>query len=274
MAITFIHYCILISQKEERQRRDQFVTDFNNKYEISDEGDLSHHLGVKYELDRERCILCTHQGRYIDSILAKLGMETCNPKSTPLSEHVKTYKTTDKDRCMEAKHSLYHSIVCSLQYLSTMTQLDISFATRELSRYMADPSSMHLQLAKWVLAYLKGSKECSLTFCSGDKDILSGYSDSTWGNDPETRRSVSGYVFLLHGTAVSWKSKLENTVALSLTEAEYHRLRPTVIYEDNEGCIAMVKNPVSREKAKHWHINIKRGHAGRWFNQAAAPNDN
>eukprot|EP00961_Rhodomonas_salina_P055946 750939-Rhodomonas_salina.1 len=204
-------------------------------------------------------------------------METCNPKSTPLPAHVKTYNTTDKDRCTEAEHSLYRSIVGSLQYLSTMTRPDIAFATSELSRYMADPSRTHLQMAKWVLAYLKGSKERGLTFRSGDEDILSGYSDSTWGNDPETRRSVSGYVFLLHGTAVSWKSKLENTVALSSTEAEYQaiarasqeaaylrqllselgspQLRPTVIYEDNEGCIAMVKNPVSREKAKH--IDIK-----------------
>eukprot|EP00961_Rhodomonas_salina_P134522 1809603-Rhodomonas_salina.2 len=144
---------------------------------------------------------------------------------------------------------------------------------------MADPSKMHLQLAKHVLAYLKGSKERGLTFRSGDEEVLSGFSDSTWGNDPETRQSVSGYVFLLHGTAVSWKSKLEGTVALSSTEAEYQaiacasqeaaylrqlltklgspQLCPTVIYEDNKGCIAMVKNPVSREKAKHIDIKVK-----------------
>eukprot|EP00961_Rhodomonas_salina_P122014 1642812-Rhodomonas_salina.1 len=106
-----------------------------------------------------------------------------------------------------------------------------------------------------------------------------GYSDSTWGNDPETRRSVSGFVFLLHGATVSWKSKLESTVALSSSEAEYQaiarasqeaaylrsflaqlgvpQLAPTVIFEDNEGCIAMVKNPVSREKAKHIDIKVK-----------------
>eukprot|EP00961_Rhodomonas_salina_P260599 3521731-Rhodomonas_salina.1 len=87
--VAYVDDCILISPKEERQRRDQFVTDFNNKYEITDEGDLSHHLGVNYERDRERGILRAHQGRYIDSILAKFGMETCNPKSTPLPAHVK-----------------------------------------------------------------------------------------------------------------------------------------------------------------------------------------
>ncbi len=35
------------------------------------------------------------------------------------------------------------------------------------------------------------------------------------------------------------------------------QLTPTVIYEDNQGCIALVKNPVAREKAKHIDIKVK-----------------
>ena len=35
------------------------------------------------------------------------------------------------------------------------------------------------------------------------------------------------------------------------------QLEPTVIYEDNEGAIAMVKNPGAREKAKHIDIKVK-----------------
>lgn len=32
------------------------------------------------------------------------------------------------------------------------------------------------------------------------------------------------------------------------------QIKPTVIYEDNEGCIAMCKNPVQRERSKHIYI--------------------
>lgn len=100
-----------------------------------------------------------------------------------------------------------------------------------------------------------------------------GYSDSDWGNDIDTRRSVSGLVFLLHGAGVSWKSKMQPTVALSTAEAEYmaasqaaqealylrhllcdlgyEQTGPTTIYEDNQGCIAMSKNPVMRDRCKH-----------------------
>ena len=41
-------------------------------------------------------------------------------------------------------------------------------------------------------------------------------SDSDWA----TRHSTSGYIFWLNNGAVSWKSKKQNSVALSSTEAE------------------------------------------------------
>src|SRR6185312_6552756 len=48
-----------------------------------------------------------------------------------------------------------------------------------------------------------------------------GYADSSWGEDLSTRRSQSGYVFIHANAAISWNSKLQTTVALSSTEAEY-----------------------------------------------------
>eukprot|EP00961_Rhodomonas_salina_P040238 540673-Rhodomonas_salina.1 len=259
--VAYVDDCLLINPKEQRDLREKFVKDFNAKYEITDEGDLSLHLGVNYVRDRTRGTLHCSQSAYIAAILDKFGMTNCNPVNTPLPPNVKTYKSTPEDALGESDHALYRSIVGSLQYLATMTRADLAFATSELSRYLSAPSKTHLQLAKHVLAYLKGTPDRGLTFKTGGDEILSGYSDATWANDPETRRSVSGYVFLLNGTAVSWKSKLEHTVALSSSESEYQaiaraaqeasylrqllkelgapQLSPTTIFEDNEGCIAM-----------------------------------
>ena len=39
--------------------------------------------------------------------------------------------------------------------------------------------------------------------------------------DVDTSRSTSGYVMTYAGGAVSWQSRLQKTVALSTTEAEY-----------------------------------------------------
>jgi len=79
------------------------------------------------------------------------------------------------------------------------------------------------------------------------------------------------------GALISWKTKKQPTVALSTCEAEYIALATTIqeclylkqllkdldkcqysqpeIYEDNQGTIALAKNPVSRQRCKH--VDVK-----------------
>ncbi|KAL0292258.1 UNVERIFIED_CONTAM: Secreted RxLR effector protein [Sesamum calycinum] len=56
--------------------------------------------------------------------------------------------------------------------------------------------------------------------CSEDVKLV-GYVDSNYANDRDNRRSTTSYVFTLCGACISWKSQLQNIVALSTTEAEY-----------------------------------------------------
>jgi hypothetical protein len=100
--------------------------------------------------------------------------------------------------------------------------------------------------------------------------------DADWAGDSATRRSTTGYLTLCHGNVVSWKSKLQPTVCLSSSEAEYVALSatsqevvwlrkilfelghdqssPTVVFEDNQGAIALSENPVFHARTKHISI--------------------
>jgi hypothetical protein len=109
--------------------------------------------------------------------------------------------------------------------------------------------------------------------------VLSGYSDSDWAGDYDTRKSTSGFVFGVGSAAISWSSKLQATVALSTCEAEYigqtnaakeaiwlrrlldeiqpktaNQPRATIIYCDNQGAIALAKNPQFHARTKHIDI--------------------
>lgn len=75
-------------------------------------------------------------------------------------------------------------------------------------------------MVKTILKYLKGSKDQSIVYSGGTLNIK-GYSDSDWAGDKDSRKSISGYVFILNGSPVSWCSKRQPTVAFSSTEAEY-----------------------------------------------------
>eukprot|EP00873_Tetraselmis_striata_P003405 jgi/Tetstr1/423669/TSEL_014303.t1 len=79
-----------------------------------------------------------------------------------------------------------------------------------------------LKAAKRVLRYLKNTQTLGLTFSGGKAyGLLHGYCDADWAGDVVSRRSTTGFVFMLCGAAMSWKSQLQATVALSTAEAEY-----------------------------------------------------
>ena len=48
---------------------------------------------------------------------------------------------------------------------------------------------------------------------------LWGYVDADWAGNVDDRRSTSGYVLMLNGAAISWKSKRQPVAALSTAEA-------------------------------------------------------
>ena len=78
--------------------------------------------------------------------------------------------------------------------------------------------------AKHVLQYLRGTHDQCLKY-SPQKGMrhntLSGWHDSDWAADKETRRSHNEYVLMLNGGAISLKSHRQDSVSLSINEAEY-----------------------------------------------------
>ena len=77
---------------------------------------------------------------------------------------------------------------------------------------------------KRIMRYLKGTMNYGLCYDKGKPGDCVGFSDSDWAGDINDRRSTSGYVFQICGTAVSWRSKKQSCVALSTAEAEYMAL--------------------------------------------------
>ena len=141
---------------------------------------------------------------------------------------------------------------------------------------MANPGLQHWKAVKRILRYLQGTLDLGLKLGGRNANpSLKGYSDSDWGGSLDDRKSTTGFVFDFSGP-ISWQSKRQPTVALSSTEAEYMALtqaakealwlqgllsefgikktRPTTILEDNQGCIALAKNPTSHARTKHIDI--------------------
>ena len=109
----------------------------------------------------------------------------------------------------------------------TCSRPDLAFVVTKLSQSLEKPSNADWVTVKHVLRYLKGTADQSLFYSkSTGRDLrLSGFSDSDWASSND-RRSTTGYCFSLSedSAVISWKSKKQETVALSTCEAEYMAL--------------------------------------------------
>ena len=101
-----------------------------------------------------------------------------------------------------------------------------------LARFNSNPGEAHYSALKHLFRYIKGtldyritySKSPSLykftTYIDPDESFFT-YTDADHGGDKDTMKSTSGFVVMMAGGPVSWRSKLQTTVSLSTTEAEY-----------------------------------------------------
>ena len=149
-------------------------------------------------------------------------MDGTKPVSTRVDISVKLIKT-DED-CEAVDQGLYQSAVGSFLYLSTWSRPDIAYAANRVAKFSSRPSREHWTAVKRIMRYLRGTIEYGLVYERGSQDDCIGFSDSDWAGDVEDRKSTSGYMFQICGTAVSWRSKKQSCVALSTAEAEYMAL--------------------------------------------------
>ncbi|CAL9012844.1 unnamed protein product [Prunus brigantina] len=199
-------------------------TMLSNSFDMKDLGEAHYVLGIEIMRNRSRKLLGLSQLNYINKVLKRFNMEACSPGDLPIGKGDRP----SKDQCpmteqeqANMKNKPYASLVGSLMYAQVCTRPDLSFAVSVLGRFQANPGEPHWVLAKKVLRYLKKTKSLMLIYGHVDNLELTCYSDSDLAGCVDDRKSTSGYIFLLAGGAVSWRSKKQNSISTSTMEAEF-----------------------------------------------------
>ncbi|GKB86161.1 zinc finger, CCHC-type containing protein [Tanacetum coccineum] len=251
----------------------EFKEQMKNEFKMSDLGLLAYYLGI--EVSQKKWGIALRQTCYARKLLEQFGMQYCNLTKSPMEPKL---KVDNDEGGEEIDSNEYRRLVGCLRYL-THTRPDLSYSVGITSRFMEKPITLHFQVAKRILRYIKGTLDYGIKYEKGSefKDLV-GFTDSDHGGDPVGGKSIGGMIFYLGRNAITWQSKKQKTVALSSCEAEFmaatsaacqaiwlanlvkeltgQQVEPTTLFVDNKSAIALMKNPVSHGRSKHINIHF------------------
>ncbi|XP_022019011.1 uncharacterized mitochondrial protein AtMg00810-like [Helianthus annuus] len=241
--------------------------ELNRLFSIKDLGGLKYFLGIKVARTSKGLVLS--QRKYTLDILEDCGLQGCRPSSFPMEPSLKLDKEATRPKVDGGR---YRRLVGRLLYLQA-TRPDITYAVNVLSQFVSDPRQSHLDVVHRVLRYLKATLGQGILLSRENNYKLVGYCDADWLGCPFSRRSRTGYLLLLGGAPISWKTKKQSVVSRSSAEAEYRSMAsttseilwmrwllqeldvpsdgPTPLFCDNQAALHIANNPVFHERTKH-----------------------
>lgn len=226
LLISYVDDCGIGAARKEDV--DEFVRRLIARgFELTREGSFSEFLGIKFEADTndKNKITLTQKG-LIQKIIHATGMEDCNPNWTPATQ---VALGTDPDGEPMSDSWGYSSIVGMMLYLSTNTRPDIAFAVSQVARFNHAPKQSHASAVKTIVRYLHRTSDKGTIVCPTGTLELDCYVDADFGGlyrrepdeNPNSARSRTGYIIMLGGCPLVWKSQLQTEISLSTLESEY-----------------------------------------------------
>nr|GEX19604.1 hypothetical protein [Tanacetum cinerariifolium] len=231
-------------------------------FAMKDLGEAAYIHGIKIYRDRSRRLIGLCQSAYIEKILNRYCMENSKRGSIPMQEKLKLSKSQGASTPVELKRMQnvpYALAVGSIMYAVRCTRPDVAFAQNVTSRFQQNP-------------VYGGDLKREL--------MVSYYTDAGYLTDADDLKSQTGYVFVLNGGAVDWKSAKQSIFATSSAEAEYIAAfnaskeavwvrkfifklgvvlvieEPISMYFDNTGAIAISNELGITKGARHFRAKV------------------
>nr|GFA15710.1 retrovirus-related Pol polyprotein from transposon TNT 1-94 [Tanacetum cinerariifolium] len=213
--ILVVHVCVddIIFGSTKPRYATLFSDLMKSRFKMSMMGEMMFFLGL--QVNQSPSGIFINQSNYVNEILKKYGLNTCDIIGTPMDIKDKL----DLDQIgTSVDATKYRSMIGALMYL---TSTDIVHATCVCARYQAQPTENHLKEVKRIFRYLRGTVNMGLWYTKDFGFELTGFLDADYAGCKDTFKSTSGGAQFFSEKIVSWSSKKQDCTSLSTAKSEY-----------------------------------------------------
>ena len=245
---------------QDKEVEEHFEKVLKSKTNVDFMGQVTHFLGIRYQwrqTNDDHLHVHLSQEAFSDNLVAQAHLQTLsattNPSpyrsGCPVDSLPREFITVEEKVKLEAQ---LRSYVGSLLWLSQATRPDLATITNILAKYQNRPTKRIIESAKYVIKYIKGTKDHGITFSSDSNQFISsalhfplqdtkpdeiiGITDANWGPQDQSvphpnskkielekfkTRSISGHIIQFHGP-LHWSSRRQRITARSSAESEIY----------------------------------------------------
>ena len=237
----------------------------------AEKGDKHSYLAMTIETNRRHYTVSMHG--YITTLLKdRKTRVVVSPATDALFE-----EEDDPELLSEEDKKIFHSDVAKLLFLAKRVKMTCLTAVSALASKVAAPTVEDKKKLDRVFNYVATSRDQIMKFKVGGDINPVAFVDASHATQPG-RKSRTGILLKIAGCAIGVWSVKQKLVTKSSTEAElvaltealtniiwlrrfyeyqgYRDMPPTVVWEDNESCINLIKNP-RHNKQRTRHLDIR-----------------
>ena len=241
------------------------------------------YLGLQLQWGSDKRTVVVHQKDYSGRVAARIVRGVGGVVDTPLAQGVDWKGALKEEAAVTEKD--YKSLLGTLSYLSSSTRPDLTYSYSKLAQGTPFRGTVLVKQLERAAEYFIQNSDWGLMYGWGDEDLLlKGYCDADFVLRPDKSQpitetedhklacSTTGWVILLGGTAVSWKSCKQSSPSDSVCEAEYRSAldaakevvwlrflleelgepQPAVpLYIDNDACQKLIEGESTRGETRH-----------------------
>ena len=223
--------------------RGRFMAAFQKRFRVKDLGLMRQALGASVDQSLDKGTVSLSLESYISDVARRYSLHVDMswadiPVPVAQAKDCVAARPTESEVLETVEE--YRVIVGSIVFVATFARPDVAFAAHFLAGFMHRPGAVHLRLARRVLGYLSRTRAMAITYSrsAGPPNVSFSPGESSEppslspgvlvDTDHGVARSVTGWLLMLAGAAVSWAVRGQRLPSLSSAEAELYGLSTAV----------------------------------------------